>query len=93
VLAERIRLLLNSRSRRSFTSMLLLLLGGPVLIDTIATVGIAMGVVDNFWAHLEDIGLLTVFGLATTGILVCTALANSRRILQAEEWASLPIET
>jgi hypothetical protein len=92
VLAERIRLLLNRRSRPSLPSMLLLLFGGPVLIDTIATVGIAMGVVDNFWAHLGAISWLAFFGLATTGILVCIALANNRRSLQAEEWASLPIE-
>ena len=92
VLAERIRLLLNSRSRPSLPSTLLLLFGGTALIATIATIGIAMGVVDNFWVQLNTVVWLFAFGLATTGILVCIALANSRRILEAEEWASLPIE-
>ena len=91
VLAERIRLGLN-KSRQTAMSLVLPVVGGPLLIDTIASLGIVMGVVDNFWVHFDKVLWLCTFGLATTGILFFIALANSRRISQAEVWDSLPIE-
>ncbi len=79
--------------KSTFARRVAFLLGvGPLIMAVVVTVGIAFGVLDNFWIRPTAVVWLFLFGLATSAILFSIAQANERRMLHAEEWTRLPIE-